>query len=218
MYAFLSYQNADKKIAAKVVQLLTELEVPAFLAHEDIEVSEEWRAALLRELRRADIFVAILTERYHQSIWCVQEAGIAALRRMTVVPLSVDGTNPKGFLAHVQAKPFDPDAPNIAHLVTALAKRDFAFTASTLIGRVRASRSWRQAEAQFELVLPYLENMSNEHIRDLLIASAENGEVCHASLCAKKYLPPLVKSHGHLLNEQLRRQLIDAMVRNGAKL
>ena len=43
MYAFVSYQTDDKVVAGKVKAVLEGLGIPAFLAHEDIGVSEEWR-------------------------------------------------------------------------------------------------------------------------------------------------------------------------------
>ncbi len=50
MYAFLSYQSADKEVAAKIKVILSQLGVESFLAHEDINVSEEWRLSILAEL------------------------------------------------------------------------------------------------------------------------------------------------------------------------
>lgn len=75
MLAFMSYQTADREIAAGVAQLLDTLGVQSFMAHEHIEVSVEWRDEILRQLGLADLFVPILSQRYYASIWCKQESG-----------------------------------------------------------------------------------------------------------------------------------------------
>lgn len=93
MQAFLSYQTEDRHVAAKVREFLDSIAVPAFMAHEDINVSHEWHKVILDEISKADIFVAILSEHYLRSQYCMQESGIAIFRnaRMTIIPLSTDG-------------------------------------------------------------------------------------------------------------------------------
>jgi hypothetical protein len=99
----MSYQTADKAVAARVGDLLKSLSVDSFMAHEDIEVSHEWRAKILRQLKIADVLIAILSTNYLTSAWCVQESGIAAFRGITIIPLSIDGTIPPGFLDNFRA-------------------------------------------------------------------------------------------------------------------
>lgn len=50
MLAFMSYQTEDRGVAAAVAELLKELSIDSFMAHEDIEVSEEWRLSILKQL------------------------------------------------------------------------------------------------------------------------------------------------------------------------
>ncbi len=74
------------------------------MAHEHIQVSEEWRLRILKELTVCDIFICILSQAYLASPWCVQESGISAIRDgMTIIPLSLDGTIPPGFISNIQA-------------------------------------------------------------------------------------------------------------------
>src|ERR1700740_414160 len=96
MLAFMSYQTEDRHMATAVAQLLMSLGVGCFMAHEHIEVSVQWRDEILRQIGLADLFVPILSQRYYASIWCKQESGIAAFRRMTIIPLSTDGSIPPG--------------------------------------------------------------------------------------------------------------------------
>ncbi|MFI4950116.1 MAG: hypothetical protein ACHP7A_03660 [Caulobacterales bacterium] len=65
MYVFLSYQTSDKTAAGQVKALLAELKIEAFLAHEDIHVSHEWRTTILEEIGKATSTSGLnLSERY----------------------------------------------------------------------------------------------------------------------------------------------------------
>src|SRR5579864_2996723 len=121
MYAFLSYQTADKAVAGRLRQVLERLAIPSFLAHDDIEVSAEWRAEILKKIRKTDIFIPILSQNFYRSVWCQQESGIAALRKMTIIPLSIDGSVPQGFLSPFQSTKLDGAAPDPKVLFPALA-------------------------------------------------------------------------------------------------
>lgn len=203
--AFLSYQTADKAVAGQLKTVLASVGISAFLAHEDIAVSEEWRLKILEEIGRASIFISLLSKDYFQSPWCVQESGIAAYRSdMTVIPLSLDGTTPKGFISNFQSVKVDPDRITIGDLIPGFLKHDFAAGIALITDIIGRSAGFRSAEVNFQLLLPHIPNMTDEQIKALLERAADNNQVHHASLCAHTYLPPLLKSHGHLLKRTTR--------------
>jgi TIR domain len=76
--------------------------ISAFVAHEDIETSDEWREEILRSLMSMDAFVAILTPDFNSSRWTDQEAGIAVARDVLLIPIN-RGENPYGLLSKFQA-------------------------------------------------------------------------------------------------------------------
>jgi TIR domain len=207
MRAFMSYQTADKLIAARVSELLGKLGCTAFMAHEDILVSEEWRIRIIQELEVADLAVLILSKNYFGSIWCKQESGIAAFRKITIIPLSTDGTVPEGFIGHIQSTKIDPEAPKFIDLLPGLAKHDVKSLIDALIKIIAQSGSFRGAEANFQLLLPYIDKASREQVVTLLNESTANDQICHAGLCATTYLPPLFKSHGQFMEEGTRNEL-----------
>ncbi len=169
---------------------------------------------ILAEIGKADLFVAMLSKNYYESCWCLQESGIAAFRKkMIIVPLSIDGSLPKGFLAHIQSTPIDPDRPRREDVLPAIAKRNVSFAIDAIIGIIGSSNSYRNAEANFALILPYLKKASEKQIVRLLNAAAENSEVHDASLCVQKYLPPLLESHGHLLDRETLAFLTERLAR-----
>jgi hypothetical protein len=211
MRAFLSYQTDERAIAARVSDLLVKINITTFMAHEHIEVSVEWREEILRQLDLADLFVPILSAKYWGSIWCKQESGIAAFRGMTIIPLSIDGAIPQGFMAHIQSTRIDPAAPTYQNLLPGIAKNDLSFVIATVTEIISGSRNYRAAEANFALILPYLDRATDDQVVELLRISTANGQICHAGLCAQKYLPPLFASHRHLLDADTRKQLGDVL-------
>lgn len=215
MYAFLSYATADKLIAAEVAKALHVLGIKTFLAHEDIHVSHEWRSTLLEELGKVDLFVPILSSNYYSSVWCVQESGIAAFRSgVTIVPLSTDGTIPAGFLGAIQSTKIDPNTYiSPWSIVPGLMRRDVSSAIDAMINLVALSGSYRGAEHNFQQLLPHLERATEAQKVRLLEVSAKNDQVHHAGLCARDYLPPIMKTHGHLLDPQVREKLGDVLKR-----
>jgi len=93
---------------AQAKNVLAEFDIESFLAHEDLEVSEEWQARRLSELRRCDLFVPLLSLNFLASLaskWAPQEAGFIKSRPdVLITPFSIDGTTPFGFLSHLQSR------------------------------------------------------------------------------------------------------------------
>lgn len=207
-YVFISYQTSQKQIAGKIQKALSGVGIKSFLAHEDIEVSEEWRIKILEEIEKTDIFIAILSVEYYQSCWCVQESGIAAYKKgITIIPLSVDGTTPQGFISNIQSAKIDPENFRIVDLIPGLLKQSLDIGVDLLIEIIGGSASYRNAEANFSLIAPHLDSMTDEQIITLLNKSADNRQVYEAAGCAGKYIPKLLSSHGHLLRKETREFL-----------
>ena len=104
--AFLSYAHEDKVLAGKVKQIIEANGVSAFLAHEDLEVSEDWRAEILKHLDTCSALIAIVTEKFRGSVWANQEVGIGIAKGLPMIPLMFGGSTAlKGFLEMHQGIP-----------------------------------------------------------------------------------------------------------------
>lgn len=104
--AFLSYAHENKALAGKVKQIIEAKGVSAFLAHEDLEVSEDWGAEILRRLDTCSALIAIVTEKFMGSVWANQEVGIGIDKGLPIIPLMFSGsTSLKGFLEMHQGIP-----------------------------------------------------------------------------------------------------------------
>lgn len=100
--AFLSYSHDDKTRAGLVKRILESNGVTAFLAHETLEVSTEWRDEILRHLETSSALVALVTTSFTRST-PNQEVGVAFAKGLTLVPLILEpNCELKGFLEMFQ--------------------------------------------------------------------------------------------------------------------
>ena len=104
---FFSYSHKDRVLAGKIAALLKEKGIVVFLAHENIEVSEEWRKEIFKHLESDRVLLALLTPNHEKSVWANQEAGIMHGKGEKVIPLIVGKTEIKkcGFLEALQGIP-----------------------------------------------------------------------------------------------------------------
>jgi len=203
MYIFISYHTQDRRVACHIQNILAEVGIGSFLAHEDINVSEEWRIRLLEEIGNASVFISLLNNNYHNSQWCVQESGIAAFREgLTIIPLSLDGSIPQGFSSHIQSTRVDPNNITINDLIPGIVKNDFDFGITLIINIIGGSMTFRSAEENFRLILPYIGHFNDAQYLELFQSIINNNQIHHASQCANEYIPPLLKNHGHLLKPE----------------
>ena len=93
---FISHVHTAKKQAGGLRNALQKYSISAFVAHEDIDTSDEWREEILRSLMSMDAFVAILSPDFNGSKWTDQEVGIAVARDVLLIPIN-RGQDPMGF-------------------------------------------------------------------------------------------------------------------------
>ena len=150
--AFISYSHKDRVCARLVKQILAEVGVEGFLAHEDLKVSDEWQERILEELRECALFIPILSARFLESAWTLQEVGFIVSRpKVVIAPLSIDDTIPTGFISRIQSSRVPKDGVTREMLVEPLARR---FARAILPGLIRMAGnvgSFRAAEALMAL-------------------------------------------------------------------
>ena len=181
MRAFFSYQTADKVAAAEIRDFYQELDVQCFMAHDDLQVSEEWRARILEELQLARIFVAILSRNYVRSPYCLQESGIAIIRPdITIIPLTLDETVSPGFMSHIQSRKIVSGSADPGVLFAGLAKYDQGLAVELIANRLTASSSWATAEKWFDVLRPHLDRTTDEQKVEILRIASGNNQVAGA--------------------------------------
>ena len=80
---FVSYATSDRAIAAEVSSWLRAAGHQPFLdddLRDGINVGEDWKQRLYRELREVDAVIGVVTSAFVASNWCSAELGIADAR------------------------------------------------------------------------------------------------------------------------------------------
>lgn len=99
---FVSHLSAQRAIAATLQEALLEYGISAFIAHNDIEPTQEWQAQIETALSTCDALVALLHKDFHASDWTDQEIGFAMGRGVPVFAVRY-GQDPYGFIGRFQA-------------------------------------------------------------------------------------------------------------------
>jgi hypothetical protein len=98
---FLSHASKHKVSVSKLKDQLLTFGITAFVAHEDIEPSREWRKEIELALKSMNALAALVTVDFHGSLWTDQEVGWALGRGVFVIPVRI-GADPYGFAGHIQ--------------------------------------------------------------------------------------------------------------------
>ena len=204
--AFISYSHVDREYGAQAKAVLAEVGIDAFLAHDDLQVSEEWRDRILEELRRCDLFVPLLSANFLSSNWTSQEVGFIISRpEVAIAPLSLDATIPFGFLSHLQSRRIPAGGITRDLLVEPLAGRFPRRILPGLIRIVGDARSFHSAEATMRPLVEYFPIFTPAEAQALAKASVGNGQIWFARRCRGEYLPELIRIQGaNLCPETLR--------------
>ncbi len=206
--AFISYSHTDRKYGAQAKAVLEDVGIEAFLAHDDLHVSDEWRDRIIEELKRCDIFVPLLSDNFLKSKWAPQEVGFIISRpEVVIAPLSIDGTTPFGFMSHVQGRMIPDGTITRELLVLPLARRMPRQILPGLIKFAANARSFRSAEATMKPLVPLFPVFTPEEAQTLAEACVENNQIWPAQLCKDEYLPELIRVHGANIQPKTLRAL-----------
>lgn len=191
---FISYSSADKQRAAEVRTALAACGVDGFMAHDDIYVSQQWRDRILDELRRMQVFVPLLSANFKTSEWTAQEAGAAIVRAdVLIIPVSLDGTVPYGFLNHFQGRPLPRPIDPAFFRDVLLMNRPHAVI-EVLIDELEGAGSFRGAEALMQPLAPFFDTLTPAQAERIIDISTNNGQIWDASKCRGTYLPVLLQA------------------------
>ncbi len=98
---FLSHKATVKVETSRLKQSFARCGIGAFVAHEDIEPTQEWQREIERALFSMDALVALLTADFHDSKWTDQEVGVAIGRGVPLIAIRL-GLDPYGLMGKGQ--------------------------------------------------------------------------------------------------------------------
>src|SRR5688572_28024278 len=87
--AFISYSRKDQEIARRLYESVSAAGFEAFLDTEETLTGERFDRVIVRELRRADVVVAVISNASAASTWCFAELSYAHALDKHVAPIQV---------------------------------------------------------------------------------------------------------------------------------
>jgi hypothetical protein len=102
MRLFISHLATNRVFAAELQEALLTYGISSFVAHNDIEPTEEWQIQIETALASCEALVALLHENFHASKWTDQEIGFAMGRGVPTFAVRFAET-PYGFIGRFQA-------------------------------------------------------------------------------------------------------------------
>jgi hypothetical protein len=169
---FLSHKAEVKKKAAGLKERLALFGVSAFVAHADIRPTKKWQDEIENALASMDAFVALLTEKFHDSDWTDQEVGYALDRGVPVIAVKL-GRDPYGFIGRFQALSCTwDDAP--LQLVRLLIKQSRMLDCH--ITALPNCRNYDKGNALSQL-LPDIKELSVKQAQQLMAAFNKNRQL-----------------------------------------
>lgn len=119
---FLSYSSHDKEFAGQLKKELELRGLEAFLAHEDIEPTQEWEGVIFENLKTCNVFIPLLSKNFKESEWTDQETGVAVSEDKLIIPLKID-VDPYGFIGKIQALKLDESIPDTCDNIFEIIKK-----------------------------------------------------------------------------------------------
>lgn len=155
---FVSHLATHRDFAAELQEALLDFGISCFIAHNDIEPTQEWQTQIETALATCDVLIALLHKNFHASNWTDQEIGFAMGRGVPAFSVSF-GQDPYGFIGRSQA--FNGNKKTAAALARELFdafrknKQTQRRMSEVLVGLFEQSGSFADAKAR----IGYLEDL-----------------------------------------------------------
>lgn len=177
---FLSHKSSVKKDTSRLKLSFARCGIAAFVAHEDIEPTEEWQREIERALFSMDALVALLSEDFHDSNWTDQEAGVAIGRGVPLIAVRL-GLDPYGLMGKGQGlggciwRNTDGMAAEVFHLLN---KRlpDKSRLFECALSAYTASDSFADSAWKVEHLLAVFETLTPAQVKRVVDAYQTNSQ------------------------------------------
>lgn len=181
---FISHRDKHK---AKVQELGNALEaygMSCFVAHETIPADEEWQKTIVNGLETMELMVAVLTDDFHESVFCMQEVGYALGRSVPVISLKVGSSDPVGFTSHKQAQRGSLDEPLKAAKslfpIIGDRLRRLERLNDVLVNSFCDAQDWYDARERFDRIKSQVERLTPDQTAKIVASYASNDQLHNA--------------------------------------
>lgn len=193
---FLSHKATVKIQASNLKESFARCGLGAFVAHEDIEPTQEWQREIERALFSMDALVALLTTDFHDSNWTDQEVGVAIGRGVPLVAVRL-GADPYGLMGKGQGLGGCAlsDTGTIATRVFQLLLKRLSDKSRLFECALTAysdSESFADSGWKIQNLLSSFDELSDSQVQRVVTAYRANGQNQH-SFKGRDLLLPLLK-------------------------
>ena len=169
---FLSHKAEAKKKATELKARLELFGIACFVAHKDIHPTKEWQDEIENALVSMDAFVALMTKKFHDSLWTDQEVGFALSRRVPIIAVKL-GTDPYGFIGKFQALSCQWNAAP-TELARLLIKHSRMLDA--YISALKRCSNFDEGNT-LSKVLPGIDSLTSDQVQRMVSAFNENNQL-----------------------------------------
>jgi hypothetical protein len=180
---FMSHVSRVKMSATRLKAALELFGVDAFVAHDDIEPTQEWALEIELALRSMHALCAIITPDFHTSLWCDQEVGFALGRPVPVLTVR-SGADPYGLMGKAQAMQSADGAEAMAERIFGvLMKLESCktFVMEGLVSSLENAGTYATARQVTKRIFGAQSYLSQDQIRRMLKAVDTNSQVREAT-------------------------------------
>lgn len=206
MKAFISYSTKYDNISKEIKYFLSTLNIDSFVASEDLRTSSNWKHEIIKNLRDSKIFIPLLSKEFKDSNWCSQEMGIAYIRKLKIIPLSIDETKPYGFISDIQSKSITANDKELV-ILEGLMEYKIQNGIDGVLNKLEESGTYRYSEELFKIFGKYLEKLSGNDLNRVIKICIQNSQIWNASECQKHYLPSLIKKRNNDIQPDLLQKI-----------
>lgn len=182
-HLFLSHSSKDKIYLSSLKNDLQKLGIEGFLAHEDIDPSEEWLKEIETRLDTADATAAIITDNFRESKWTDHEIGYAICRRQLIVPVMFEKNIPYGLMSKFQGLrgKIDDTKYTAKEILEVLLRNHLSKDKmiDALVDSFCASRSFNEAMEKSDILVG-VKDWSSDRLRKIESAMQSNDQIYRA--------------------------------------
>lgn len=129
---FLSHIHKHRAFVGETKRRMATNGIDAFVAHDDIQPSKQWREVIKTALQTCDAMAVFLHDGFHDSQWCDQEVGWAMGRGIPIIVVRpLESIRRDGFLEEHQDMPMQDESLIATRVLKVLATDPRTRTAAT---------------------------------------------------------------------------------------
>ena len=184
----------DEKLGSAIKESLATIEIGSFVAHDGSDLPEKIIKRIIDGLGEFDAFIPLLSADFKNSDYCSQELGVAYFKNLLIIPLSLDGTIPYGFISGFRSPPVNENNIPLDYIMK-LIRDQFPTIDITqkLINALRKVDSPDKAEEVMTTIEPYFDRLNDLEINAIIDISTKNEHIQASNSCTTEYLPEFIE-------------------------